>query len=273
MFPVIFIAPVIQLFILGYAATTDVKNVPIVVVDADRSAGEPRSRSRASTARRTSRVVGVTTDRRRHRARDSRRGDAWMALAIPPDYGEMVAARPARDRAGGRRRHRLELDHRRAGLRVDAHRGDGRPSWPPPRRPPGAPRLGAHRRAHPRLVQPAAREPHFMVPGVAGAAADGHHDRARRRWRSCARRNWARSSSSTSRRSTRWELIVGKLLPFGLIGMIDVILVVSRGGALVRDAAAGQLPAAVRPVARLPAVHARPGPVRLDDLATTSSRR
>jgi len=38
MFPVIFIAPVLQLFILGYAATTDVKNVPLMVVDADRSA-------------------------------------------------------------------------------------------------------------------------------------------------------------------------------------------------------------------------------------------
>ena len=37
MFPVIFVAPVIQLAVLGYAATTDVKNVPIVVVDADRS--------------------------------------------------------------------------------------------------------------------------------------------------------------------------------------------------------------------------------------------
>ena len=32
-----FVAPIIQLIVLGYAATTDVKNVPIVVADADRS--------------------------------------------------------------------------------------------------------------------------------------------------------------------------------------------------------------------------------------------
>jgi ABC-2 type transport system permease protein len=37
MFPVVFVAPVIQLTMLGYAATTDVKHVPIVVVDGDRS--------------------------------------------------------------------------------------------------------------------------------------------------------------------------------------------------------------------------------------------
>lgn len=36
-FGIIFIAPIVQLTILGYAATTDVRNVPMVVVDADRS--------------------------------------------------------------------------------------------------------------------------------------------------------------------------------------------------------------------------------------------
>src|SRR4029079_11337453 len=36
-FSIIFIAPIIQLTILGYAATTDVRNVPIVIVDADRT--------------------------------------------------------------------------------------------------------------------------------------------------------------------------------------------------------------------------------------------
>jgi ABC-2 type transport system permease protein len=37
MFPVLFVAPVIQLGILGYAATTDVKNVPMIVADGDRT--------------------------------------------------------------------------------------------------------------------------------------------------------------------------------------------------------------------------------------------
>ncbi len=36
----IFVAPILQLTMLGYAATTDIRNVPIAVVDGDRS---PRS--------------------------------------------------------------------------------------------------------------------------------------------------------------------------------------------------------------------------------------
>ena len=42
----------------------------------------------------------------------------------------------------------------------------------------------------------------------------------------------------------RWELIVGKLLPYGLIALIDVLLVVRRGRVVVRGAAARQLRAA-----------------------------
>ena len=37
LFGVLFIAPIVQLEVLGYAATTDVKNVPIVIADGDRS--------------------------------------------------------------------------------------------------------------------------------------------------------------------------------------------------------------------------------------------
>ena len=36
-FPVIIVAPLIQLVMLGYAATTDVRDVPVVVADADRT--------------------------------------------------------------------------------------------------------------------------------------------------------------------------------------------------------------------------------------------
>ena len=37
LFGIVIMAPIIQLGVLGYAATTDVKDVPIVIVDADRS--------------------------------------------------------------------------------------------------------------------------------------------------------------------------------------------------------------------------------------------
>ena len=37
LFGIVIVAPILQLTVLGYAATTDVKDVPVVVVDADRS--------------------------------------------------------------------------------------------------------------------------------------------------------------------------------------------------------------------------------------------
>jgi len=50
MYPILFVAPVLQLLALGYAATTDVKNVTTLVVDLDRSAESRRllDRFRAS---------------------------------------------------------------------------------------------------------------------------------------------------------------------------------------------------------------------------------
>ena len=130
MFPVIFIAPVIQLFILGYAATTDVKNVPLMVVDADRSAASRDLIARFDGSPYFT-VVGVTTDDADiQRAIETRR--AWMALSIPPEYGEMVGTRPARDRAGRHRRLRFQLGHGRHGLRVDASSRNGPPNWPSP---------------------------------------------------------------------------------------------------------------------------------------------
>ena len=34
---IVVVAPILQLFLLGYAATTDIRHVPVVVADADRS--------------------------------------------------------------------------------------------------------------------------------------------------------------------------------------------------------------------------------------------
>jgi len=88
MFPVIFVAPVLQLFILGYAATTDVKNVPLMVVDADRSAASRDLIARFDGSPYFSIVDVTTNDADIQRAIESRR--AWMALSIPPEYGEMI---------------------------------------------------------------------------------------------------------------------------------------------------------------------------------------
>jgi ABC-2 type transport system permease protein len=93
-FGIIFIAPVVQLAVLGYAATTDVRNVPIVVVDADRSTGSQDLISRFTGSGIFELVDVVSDERQVDRYLES--GDAWMALSIPANFGESVAAgRPA----------------------------------------------------------------------------------------------------------------------------------------------------------------------------------
>jgi len=88
-FSIIFIAPILQLTILGYAATTDVRNVPVVIVDADRSA-ESRALISRFSAVSTFTIIDVVSS-----VDDVDRylegGRAWMALAIPPQYGEDLA--------------------------------------------------------------------------------------------------------------------------------------------------------------------------------------
>jgi drug efflux transport system permease protein len=85
-FSIIFIAPVVQLTILGYAATTDVTNVPVVIVDADRSTASRALISRF-TASNIFKVVALVSS-----MQDVdpyiEKGEAWMAVAIPPRYGE-----------------------------------------------------------------------------------------------------------------------------------------------------------------------------------------
>ncbi len=80
-FAIIFIAPVLQLTILGYAATTDVRNVPIVIVDADRSSASQELISQF-TGSGIFDIVDVTSDTSEIE-RHLESGDAWMALSIP----------------------------------------------------------------------------------------------------------------------------------------------------------------------------------------------
>jgi ABC-2 type transport system permease protein len=89
-FGIIFIAPVLQLGILGYAATTDVRNVPIVVVDIDRSPASQDLISRFVGSG-IFNIVDVVSDAR-YVDRYLEAGEAWMALSIPANYGKSVAA-------------------------------------------------------------------------------------------------------------------------------------------------------------------------------------
>ncbi len=91
MLPMIFIAPVLQLVILGYAATFDVRNITTVVCDSDRS-HESRQYLDAYFASGYFEKVGEVTS-----CRDVDgfldRGEADVALIVPTGFG--------RDLAGG----------------------------------------------------------------------------------------------------------------------------------------------------------------------------
>src|SRR6185436_8241336 len=90
LFAIVIIAPVIQLFALGYAATTDVRNVPVVVADADRSA-ESRELIRRFDASPSFTIVGIraSVDEVSPYLESGR---AWIALSIPRGYGSGLAA-------------------------------------------------------------------------------------------------------------------------------------------------------------------------------------
>jgi drug efflux transport system permease protein len=88
LFGIVIAAPLLQLLILGYAATTDVRHVPVVVADADRSTASRDLIARFSASSNFD-LVGVVN------SPDEidpylEHGRAWMALAIPPEYGERL---------------------------------------------------------------------------------------------------------------------------------------------------------------------------------------
>ena len=88
--PILFVAPVVQLTILGYAATTDLRRVELAVCDLDRSASS-RDLVRRFTDSSYFRLVAALDDQHAiDRWLDS--GRARIALTIPAGYAEQRAA-------------------------------------------------------------------------------------------------------------------------------------------------------------------------------------
>mgnify|MGYP001559679740 CR=1 FL=1 len=84
-----FLMPVIQLFLLGFAATNDVRNVPLVVFDQDKS---PASRNLLDAYRAADYFhldYDVNDESEIRQLIDS--GKARAAIIIPPDYGDTLA--------------------------------------------------------------------------------------------------------------------------------------------------------------------------------------
>lgn len=220
LFGIVVMAPLIQLTVLGYAATTDVKDVPIVVVDADRSS---ESRELISRFEGSANFVIVGLESSTDRIdRWLERGEAWMALSIPADYGRRVrggqpvtlqvvadgtdsnstnvALGYARSLVGGYAQEVLAERHPAAAI---------------------APLVGAEVRV---WFNPELESRDFMIPGIVAllllVVTTNLSAMAIVRERELGTLEQLNVTPIA-----RWELILGKLLPYALVGMLDVVLV------------------------------------------------
>lgn len=231
LFAIVILAPLIQLLMLGYAATTDVRNVPVVVADADRSAASLALVERFDASPIFT-VVGVLGG---VEAIDAHleRGTAWLALSIPAGYGaaigagrvqtlQVVADGSDANSAGvslGYAANLLALyGQELAAERAMSAGGAG-----------GAPagrRVGS---IEPRVrvwFNPRLESRDFMIPGVLAllllAVTTNLSSMGIVREKELGT---LEQLNVTPLR--RWELIVGKLLPYALVGIVDVVLVLT----------------------------------------------
>jgi len=91
LFPVIFISPILQLLLLGYAANLDVKNIPSVICDLDRSAASRAFLDDFVNSGYFS--VEARVERMDEIDRYLDHGDAAMAFVVPRGFGDDIAAR------------------------------------------------------------------------------------------------------------------------------------------------------------------------------------
>jgi ABC-2 type transport system permease protein len=222
----IVVAPIVQLTMLGYAATTDVKNVPIVVVDGDRS---PRSRQLIErfAASPYFRIVGEETDPGEVDA-DLARGRAWLAIVVPSGFGEAVSGHgPDAERivqvlADG-------TDANSSGVALAYAAGLVSEFDAAVRAEIGEPDAGPRAAIESRVrvwFNPQLESKDFMLPGVVAllllAITTSLSSMAIVRERELGTLEQLNVTPLG-----RWELILGKLLPYALVGFIDVLLVLS----------------------------------------------
>ena len=218
LFGIVIIAPIIQLTMLGYAATTDVRNVPLVVVDQDRSTESRELISRFDASPSFDVIDGLTSTNDVDGYLNT--GKAWMALDIPNGYGEQIrAGRPTTVQvvADGTDANSTNVALGYATTLVASYAREL--VSPPGQLQP--PLVSADVRV---WFNPQLESKDFMIPGILALLL------------LVVTTNL--SSMSIVREKelgtleqlnvtpiARWELIVGKLLPYAFIGVIDVLLV------------------------------------------------
>jgi ABC-2 type transport system permease protein len=218
----IIVAPVIQLTLLGYAATTDITDVPIVVVDGDRSARSRQLLERFAASPQFDVVAEAAHPN--DVAPFLEQGRAWLAVIVPAGFGRAVERRDPESL----RQVQILADGTDAnssgvalayasglvgefGAAIGAEQG---------RRPPA---IGARVRV---WFNPELESRDFMVPGVIAllllVITANLSSMAIVRERELGTLEQLNVTPLG-----RWELILGKLLPYALVGFIDVLLVMT----------------------------------------------
>ena len=108
--------PLMLLLLFGFALSLDVDRVPTLIYDADRSAAEPRADPPVPAARASSRSAAIPTATRPIE-RGIDRSDILVGIAIPPRLRPSHRGGRACRRAGADRRQRFQHGVHRAGLR------------------------------------------------------------------------------------------------------------------------------------------------------------
>lgn len=220
---IVLIAPVVQLTLLGYAATTDIRNVPIAIVDADRS---PHSRDLVELVAASPHfdVVAEDVDARRIEPLIAS-GDAWLALVVPNGFGRQLDRQRPAHAAPAVQVIADGTDANSSGVAIayiqslvaefNLRRAEAAG--------PMTPGIDGRIRV---LFNPELESRNFMVPGVLALLL------------MIVTTNLTSMAIVREREQGtldqlyvtpigRSELVLGKLLPYGLIGLVDVVLVVA----------------------------------------------
>ena len=226
----IVVAPILQLTLLGYAATTDVRNVPIVVVDGDRSIRSRQLMERFAASRYFD-IVGEALDPRAVDA-DLASGRAWLAIVVPSGFGEALAGHgPATNRvvqvlADGTDANSSGVALAYASSLISEFGAEVRADearWTPAPAGPSGPAIDSRIRV---WFNPQLESKDFMLPGVVAilllVITTSLSSMAIVR-----EREQGTLEQLNVTPLGRWELILGKLLPYALVGFIDVLLVLT----------------------------------------------
>ena len=232
LFGIVIVAPVIQLTMLGYAATTDVHDVPLLIADGDRT---PESRELIARFQGSPNfaLIGVVTTVSEIEP-FLEQGRAWLALSIPAGYGEQIESnRPVVVQvvADGTDSNSTTVALGYATSLIGTYAQELASAATAASGPDGSMVTGqaAATSLDGRIrvwFNPQLESRFFMIPGVLAlillVVTANLASMAIVREKELGT---LEQLNVTPLR--RWELIVGKLLPYGVIALVDVLLVVA----------------------------------------------